>query len=1169
MPKKQDLKPKPFIDTVNGREFPAISSGKVAPAPEKTIQEANGNRTLDELKKSLSEIRSKTEQFVFACNNGTDDMSYEMLSDLLAENKIKLDKISDKNNGNCSLLHSLAKRNKVNTMELLCAQKVKIDCADSMGATPLMYAVVHNHQEAAALLLYKGANINARDMYSKFPLMIALKNHYYTLLEQVLLSNQKIDVHQRGAKGVSALHVAAESGDLRGVQLLMKHGASAQRRNNDEENVLVFGLAHPEITQHICHNTDKKTLLKMTTNQSVRGTTIVHDCAKNGYIDSLIIILKSLEVYELTSTVVDDLINLADKNGDTPLLLAVKSSSKSVVKFLCECTEIKANEADKDGNTAMFHAAALKDSTLIEMLSSIGGSLKAANAKEDTKGNPFFDWFRSMKNVLVMILSLVAFISIIVIAAIMIGFFGGSVSHTLRTVRQQYFDDVMNHVSRIVDEVTLTSDTIEAQISKNPLFNITNEPECRQLTWRAMYTATQRMPVMTGVYCGDGYYGCGFMPQGGDFGDALYYFDWSFKLHYRTRYGPVPAENRADLMPYVNVSTGVTSYRSTVDINLAYVKAAKNAKASVWTLSYTSKAFPNMLFLTISHAIRKQNGDFGGFCAYDGTTETLNKLLRTKALQQHSVIAVIERSTGYLIGSSDETVQIYEFDKKNGTTRTDGRRSDNQRMASMLTYAQAHHGGFNYSSVGTDKLVYDTFSFNGEKNILNIGRLTDPYGLDWVIVQSFPQSLFYKQFYNSIIIMCCVTVGLLIAGVILSIVVAYIFMRPLKKLIQQAEEIRMLQLEQVEKTLKSGLSYFTEVNHLQQSIYSMTIRLKQFKSFIPDHILAVVEAEVGATKERNEAKKLNDKSSEEFTTTESVTESRRGGARSGNMIVNALNSSLTSGAVTVMTVEFPDFRDVMELHNSADVAEAVKELLSSFKDIISISKGQFVSITSQRAEIVWNTFIKQSDHCARASKTARQCVEVLQKLQKQWKEKNMPELQVAIALASGNCHYGNLGTDSMKFFSLIGLPATRSNKMCKLASKWRGVSVFCDENVHVTLKEEFNMRPLDRLDDKQTGSSTIVYQLGEIRPGDGWVVEMQEKDKISPWNDFSDAFELYDRGLYEEAHDKLVAFTSVHSEDQVALKLLDICKLNKEDATTDNTGTVVDNPDVLTQTLNE
>jgi ankyrin repeat protein len=152
------------------------------------------------LKEDMNFLSTKEEQVVFACKHGSDSDSLELLKELMEKygSNLKLYSIVDKANQNCSLLHICAKLNKVSCMEFLHQNKVPLEGQDDIRATPLIYAVGHNCIDSSAYLISNGANCNAKDIYNKYPLVLALKNKNYHIAS-MLMNN--CDVHLKGTKG--------------------------------------------------------------------------------------------------------------------------------------------------------------------------------------------------------------------------------------------------------------------------------------------------------------------------------------------------------------------------------------------------------------------------------------------------------------------------------------------------------------------------------------------------------------------------------------------------------------------------------------------------------------------------------------------------------------------------------------------------------------------------------------------------------------------------------------------------------------------------------------------------------------------------------------------------------------------------------------------------------
>ncbi len=128
-------------------------------------------------------------------------------------------------------------------MDFLFTHGVKVDVLNRLHASPLIFAAAQNMIDAAFFLISKGANINLRDDYNRTPLLVALRNKNYEMVE-FLVEQRQLDPDLIGTGGNTPLHMITRDGDLQGVMKLVENcKALVQRRNNNEENVLFCALS--------------------------------------------------------------------------------------------------------------------------------------------------------------------------------------------------------------------------------------------------------------------------------------------------------------------------------------------------------------------------------------------------------------------------------------------------------------------------------------------------------------------------------------------------------------------------------------------------------------------------------------------------------------------------------------------------------------------------------------------------------------------------------------------------------------------------------------------------------------------------------------------------------------------------------------------------------------
>ena len=115
---------------------------------------------------------------------------------------------------------------------LLVRAGARTDDTAKLGWTALALAAVKGYTEVAEVLLDAGADQGVRDAYGWTPLMRAVDRRR-TDFVRLLLDSPGADLAVRQEDGATALHIAAATGDLEIVSLLIANGADRTVANHN------------------------------------------------------------------------------------------------------------------------------------------------------------------------------------------------------------------------------------------------------------------------------------------------------------------------------------------------------------------------------------------------------------------------------------------------------------------------------------------------------------------------------------------------------------------------------------------------------------------------------------------------------------------------------------------------------------------------------------------------------------------------------------------------------------------------------------------------------------------------------------------------------------------------------------------------------------------------
>lgn len=240
--------------------------------------------------------------------------------------------------------------------------------------TALLRSLYGNFPEITRLLVYSGANINAKNNYNHSPMFLALEKGQAEFVDLFLSSGVTeglnsaylfrasakknamgvlamlkggVDPNVANEKGNTPLIISASLGDVPSVQALMAYRADVNAANNDGNTPLIYAARynHPEVIRELLQPQTMQAPLDVNM-QNKLGQTALYWGAAKGYED----VVRRLLAADADPT-------LAAKDGLVPYRAAVKNNRTQVLPwFNKDLVEVK-NSVIEEDNAALIAKA--------------------------------------------------------------------------------------------------------------------------------------------------------------------------------------------------------------------------------------------------------------------------------------------------------------------------------------------------------------------------------------------------------------------------------------------------------------------------------------------------------------------------------------------------------------------------------------------------------------------------------------------------------------------------------------------------------------------------------------------------------------------------------------------------------------------------------------------
>ena len=185
------------------------------------------------------------------------------------------------------------------------------------------------------------------------------------------------------------------------------------------------------------------------------------------------------------------------------------------------------------------------------------------------------------------------------------------------------------------------------------------------------------------------------------------------------------------------------------------------------------------------------------------------------------------------------------------------------------------------------------------------------------------------------------------------------------------------------------------------------------------------------------------------------------------------------GARRDMTVLFSDIRgftSVSERGQPEEIVHTLNEYFTRMVELVFKHEGTLDKFVGDMVMALYGAPLDDADHADHAVDTALDMIVELRKLNERWKAESRPELDIGIGINTGPMIAGNIGSDLIMSYTVIGDAVNLGSRLESL-NKQYGTRIIISESTRGHLKRKYVFKALGDVIVKGKTKPVAIFEL--------------------------------------------------------------------------------------------